>query len=144
MNLWILPLSGGKKQSIYISWIWWKVNLHFVLIFACPSFYLSLPSELWMMNVFSCLLHRANVNVWASFLKFLNREDQFIVHQVTAGLSPYHSQMINIPLLTCLQMYSVVTLHVACAVLTTRLASLLQEIWSCQPYKYYAPWNSCP
>ena len=40
-----------------------------------------------MMNVFSCLLHRANVNVWASFLKFLNREDQFIVHQVTAGLS---------------------------------------------------------
>ena len=144
MNLWILPLSGGKKQSIYISWIWWKVNVHFVLIFACLSFYLSLPSELWMMNVFSCLLHRANVNVWASFLKFLNREDQFIVHQVTAGLSPYHSQMINIPLLTCLQMYSVVTLHVACAVLTTRLASLLQEIWSCQPYKYYAPWNSCP
>ena len=144
MNLWILPLSGGKKQSIYISWIWWKVNVHFVLIFACLSFYLSLPSELWMMNVFSCLLHRANVNVWASFLKFLNREDQFIVHQVTAGLSPYHSQMINIPLLTCLQIYSVVTLHVACAVLTTRLASLLQEIWSCQPYKYYAPWNSCP
>ena len=123
MNLWILPLSGGKKQSIYISSIWWKVNLHLVLIFACPSFYLSLPSELWMMNVFSCLLHRANVNVWASFLKFLNREDQFIVHQVTAGLSLYHSQMINIPLLTCLQMYSVVTLHVACAVLTTNCKS---------------------
>ena len=41
-----------------------------------------------MMNVFSCLLHRANVNVWASFLKFLNREDQFIVHQVTAEHSP--------------------------------------------------------
>lgn len=124
MNLWILPLSGGKKQSIYISSIWWKVNLHLVLIFACPSFYLSLPSELWMMNVFSCLLHRANVNVWASFLKFLNREDQFIVHQVTAGLSPYHSQMINIPLLlACLKMYSIVTLHVARAVLTPNCKS---------------------
>ena len=30
----------------------------------------------------SFFVPRANINVWASFLKLLNRQDQFIVHQV--------------------------------------------------------------
>ncbi|RMX48070.1 hypothetical protein pdam_00002628 [Pocillopora damicornis] len=40
-----------------------------------------LTEERSRASIFHEFGERANVNVWASFLKFLNREDQFIVHQ---------------------------------------------------------------
>ena len=60
----------------YILYIqYWKLSF----------FYGTLLSYLWLFVVY-ILYHfhfaRANFNVWAAFLKLLNRQDQFIVHQV--------------------------------------------------------------
>ena len=39
-------------------------------------------SPLYTSSDVSVFVLRANINVWTSFLKLLNRHDQFIVHQV--------------------------------------------------------------